>query len=508
MTLSRPAAVIVLAAGEGTRMKSSTAKVLHMFLGRSLLGHVLTAAEPLEADHTVVIVGHAREAVTAHLSDIAPTAGVVVQAEQNGTGHAVRIALDELPDLSGTVMVVCGDTPLLTAETLHRLALAHDEHESSATVLTAQLANPTGYGRIVRSSDGSVLAIVEHRDADAQTLKVDEINSGIYVFDAAALRTALSQVSTDNSQGEEYLTDVIGVLVDSGARVDAVVVDDMREVMGVNDLAQLAEARSVMRDRINSGWMRAGVSIIDPATTVIGVGVVLEADAIIHPWTLLEGTTSGAAGAEVGPGSQIIDSTIGPNATVRFTTADHAVIGPDASVGPYTYLRPGTELGAGARAGAFVEAKNAQVGQGSKIPHLSYVGDAEIGVGSNIGAATVFVNYDGVAKHRTVIGDHVRIGSDTMLVAPVTIGDGAYTAAGSVITDDVPAGAMGVGRARQRTIRDWVLRKRGGSASARAAERAQQAAREQPTDDTAPLAGEDGRVGRGDGRDEPEGTGS
>ncbi len=508
MTLSRPAAVIVLAAGEGTRMKSSTAKVLHMFLGRSLLGHVLTATEPLQADHTVVIVGHDREAVTAHLSEIEPTAGVVVQAEQNGTGHAVRIALDELPDLSGTVIVVCGDTPLLTSDTLGRLAAQHDEQGSSATVLTARLANPTGYGRIVRGSDGSVLAIVEHRDADPQTLQIDEINSGIYAFEAAVLRSALSQVSTDNSQGEEYLTDVIGVLVAGGARVDAVVVDDAREVMGVNDRVQLAEARSVMRHRINEGWMRAGVSIIDPESTMIGVGVILEADAIIHPWTLLEGTTSVAAGAQVGPGSQIIDSTIGPDATVRFTTADRVIIGPGASVGPYTYLRPGTELGAGARAGAFVEAKNAQVGEGSKIPHLSYVGDAEIGVGSNIGAATVVVNYDGVAKHRTVIGDHVRIGSDTMLVAPVTIGDGAYTAAGSVITDDVPAGAMGVGRARQRTIRDWVLRKRSGSASAQAAERAQRAAGGQPTDDTAPPTGENAVAGTGDGGDEPEGTGS
>jgi bifunctional UDP-N-acetylglucosamine pyrophosphorylase/glucosamine-1-phosphate N-acetyltransferase len=285
-------------------------------------------------------------------------------------------------------------------------------------------------------------------------------------------------------------------------------VTDPDEVMGVNDRVQLAQARSVMRDRINEGWMRAGVAIIDPATTVIGVDVHLEADAVVHPWTLLEGVTTVASGAQIGPGSQLIDSTVGPNATVRFTTADRAVIGPGASVGPYTYLRPGTELGSGARAGAFVEAKNVKVGDGSKIPHLSYVGDAEIGVGSNIGAATVFVNYDGVAKHRTVIGDHVRIGSDTMLVAPVTIGDGAYTAAGSVITDDVPPGAMGVGRARQRTIRDWVLRKRGGSASARAAELAQQGADQQPTDDTASVAGENAPEGTGDGRDEPEGTGS
>ena len=508
MTLSRPAAVIVLAAGEGTRMKSSTPKVLHKFLGRSLLGHVLAAAEPLEAENTLVVVGHGRDAVTSHLADLAPSTRPVVQADQNGTGHAVRIALDELPDLSGTVVVVCGDTPLLTPYTLHRVVAEHNGRVAAATVVTAHLTDPTGYGRIVRGDDGGLLGIVEHRDADGATLVVDEINSGIYVFDVESLRSALHRISTDNSQGEEYLTDVVSILVEDGARVQGVAVTDPDEVMGVNDRVQLAKARSVMRDRINEAWMRAGVSIIDPATTMIGVGVGLEADAVIHPWTLLEGTTTVAAGAEVGPGSQIIDSAIGPNATVRFTTADRAVIGPDASVGPYTYLRPGTELGSGVRAGAFVETKNAKVGEGSKIPHLSYVGDAEIGVGSNIGAATVVVNYDGVSKHRTVIGDHVRIGSDTMLVAPVTIGDGAYTAAGSVITDDVPPGAIGVGRARQRTILDWVLRKRGGSASARAAELAQRGATVQPTDDTVPAAGENAPAGTGGGRDEPEGTGS
>lgn len=508
MTLSRPAAVIVLAAGEGTRMKSSTPKVLHKFLGRSLLGHVLAAAEPLEAENTVVVVGHGRDAVIAHLGEVAPAAHVVIQAQQNGTGHAVQIALSELPDISGTVVVMCGDTPLLTPYTLHRLIAEHVGRAAVATVLTAIVADPTGYGRILRGDDGGVLGIIEHKDADGTALAVHEINSGTYVFDAASLRSALERISTDNSQGELYLTDVFSTLVADGAKVSAVAVTDPEEVMGVNDRVQLAQARTAMRDRINEGWMRSGVSIVDPATTIIGAAVVIEPDAVIHPWTLLEGITTVASAAEVGPGSQIIDSTIGPNATVRFSTVDCALVGPSASVGPYTYLRPGTELGAAAKAGAFVEAKNSKVGEGSKIPHLSYVGDAEIGVGSNIGAATVFVNYDGVEKHQTVIGDHVRIGSDTMLVAPVNIGDGAYTAAGSVITDDVPPGAMGVGRARQRTILDWVLRKRGGSASARAAQQAQLAAGAQPTDDSASPTGENGAEGSGDGRDEPEGTGS
>ncbi len=508
MTQSRPAAVIVLAAGEGTRMKSRTAKVLHMFLGRTLLGHVLAATEPLEAAATVVVIGHQRDAVREHLAATAPEARSVVQEQQNGTGHAVRIVLEAVGDLAGTVVVVCGDTPLLRPATLLALVAQHQDGGSAATVVTARVDDPTGYGRVLRSPDGGVRSIVEHRDADGATLEIGEINSGIYAFDADALRSALGQVSTDNSQGEEYLTDVIGVLVGAGRRVDAMVVLDNREVMGVNDRVQLAEARSVMRARINEQWMRSGVSIVDPTTTVIGVAVQLEADAVIHPWTLLEGRTTVAAGAEVGPGSQIIDTTIGRGAVVRFTTSDRAVIGPGSAVGPYTYLRPGTELGRGARAGAFVELKNSRVGDGSKVPHLSYVGDAQIGEGSNIGAATVVVNYDGVAKHPTVIGDHVRIGSDTMLVAPVTVGDGAYTAAGSVITDDVPAGAMGVGRARQRTIVDWVLRKRRGTASAKAAERAQLAAKAEPTGDSERAAGENAAAETLDGRDTPEGTGS
>ena len=374
--------------------------------------------------------------------------------------------------------MVCGDTPLLTL--LHpasRRSPSTTAARPRPRCSTAHVADPSGYGRIVRGDDGDVLAIVEHRDADDATLALDEVNSGIYVFDAASLRSALRPaLHATTARGRSTSPTWSASWSRTGPGSKASRSTTHVRSWGSTTACSWPKHGAVMRHRINEGWMRAGVSIIDPATTVIGVDVRLEADAVVHPWTLLEGATTVAAGAEVGPGSQIRDSAVGPNATVRFTTADSAVIGPGASVGPYTYLRPGTELGRGARAGAFVETKNAKVGEGSKIPHLSYVGDAEIGVGSNIGAATVFVNYDGVAKHRTVIGDHVRIGSDTMLVAPVTVGDGAYTAAGSVITDDVPPGAMGVGRARQRTIRDWVLRKRGGSESARAARAAQQTA--------------------------------
>jgi bifunctional UDP-N-acetylglucosamine pyrophosphorylase/glucosamine-1-phosphate N-acetyltransferase len=485
MTSPRTAAVVVLAAGEGTRMRSSTPKVLHQLLGRSLLGHVLAATSPLGAQDTIVVVGHGRDRVVEHLVSVAPDAKSVVQEQQNGTGHAMRVALSAAPQLAGAVVVVSGDTPLLQSQTLVSLVSEHLSQGSAATLLTARCDDPHGYGRIVRDGQGSVVAIVEHRDADQAVLAIDEINSGIYVFDAAALTDALAQLSTDNSQGEEYLTDVVGLLVAGGQTVSAVVVDDGDEVMGVNDRVQLAAADAVLRRRVNDSWMRSGVTIVDPSTTRIHVDVTIEPDAVVLPWTILEGDTTVAGGAEVGPGAHLLDCRVGEGARVRFTTAEGAEIGAGASVGPYTYLRPGTRLGTGARAGAFVEAKNAHVGDGSKVPHLSYVGDAEIGVGSNIGAATVFVNYDGVDKHRTVIGDHVRIGSDTMLVAPVTVGDGAYTAAGSVITDDVPAGAMGVARARQRTIKNWVLRRRGGTASAQAAEAAQSA---QAQDDAMPGA--------------------
>ena len=486
MSETRPAAVIVLAAGEGTRMRSALPKVLHPLAGRSMLGHVLAACAPLAADETIVVVGHGRDEVIAELATTYPDAMTVDQVAQNGTGHAVRIALAALPDVSGTILVVCGDTPLLTSQTLVDLLAERDSSSCAATMLTARLPEPFGYGRIVRDEKGAVTGIVEERDASDEQRQIDEVNAGIYAFEAAHLRSALAALTPNNSQGEEYLTDVVSGLRTAGQQVSALVISDHREVMGVNDRVQLAEAAALLRDRINDGWMRAGVSIVDPSTTWIGVDVTLEPDVTVYPQTTLTGRTSVSAGARIGPGCWLVDTVVGTNAVVRQTTSDQAEIGEDASVGPYTYLRPGTVLGDKARAGAFVETKNSRIGAGSKVPHLSYVGDAEIGEGSNIGAATVFVNYDGVAKHRTVIGDHVRVGSDTMLVAPVEIGDGAYTAAGSVITDDVPPGAMGVGRARQRTIRGWVARKRAGSASAAAAAAAEQlTSADQDADNTA-----------------------
>jgi bifunctional UDP-N-acetylglucosamine pyrophosphorylase/glucosamine-1-phosphate N-acetyltransferase len=479
VTTSRPSVVVILAAGEGTRMRSATPKVLHPVAGRSLLGHVIEAAATLEPHHLVVVIGHGRDAVRAHIDEVAPWAITVVQEEQNGTGHAVRIALGDLqargiPVADGPVVVLTGDTPLLTGRTLMGLLLEHESTGATATVLTARLSDPRGYGRIVRSSDGSVTAIVEDKDADDEQRRIDEINSGMYAFAAERLADALTRLTTDNAQGEEYLTDVIGLLRADGDTVSASLCADPDEILGVNDRVQLAEAAAILRDRINESWMRQGVSILDPASTWLDVDVDIAADVVIRPQVTLRGPTSVATGAVLGPGTTLISCEVGEGAEVIHTWAELAVIGEGSRVGPFTYLRPGTVLGRDAKAGAYVEIKNSTIGDGAKVPHLSYVGDATVGTGTNIGAATVVVNYDGIEKHRTVIGDHVRIGSDTMLVAPVTVGDGAYTAAGSVITDDVPPGAMAVGRARQRNIDGWVERKRPGSPAAEAAGRARQ----------------------------------
>ncbi|MFW6695561.1 bifunctional UDP-N-acetylglucosamine diphosphorylase/glucosamine-1-phosphate N-acetyltransferase GlmU [Streptomyces sp. MAR4 CNX-425] len=485
MTANRPAAVVVLAAGEGTRMKSATPKVLHRICGRSLVGHVVAAAGELAPEHLVVVVGHGREAVTAHLGEVAPAARAVVQQEQNGTGHAVRIALEELAgggvELDGTVVVVCGDTPLLAGETLARLTEAHADGGNAVTVLTAEVPDATGYGRIVRDGStgaGAVTGIVEHKDASAAQREIREINSGVFAFDAKLLASALTQVRRDNSQGEEYLTDVLGILRAAGHRVGASLAADHREILGINNRVQLAEARRLLNDRLLHDAMLAGVTVVDPASTWFDVAVTYEPDAVVHPQTQLTGATRLGAGAEVGPGCTLSDTVVGAGARVLHTVADGAEIGPEAKVGPYTYLRAGTRLGTGAKAGTYVEMKNADVGAGTKVPHLSYVGDATIGEFTNIGAASVFVNYDGVAKHHTTIGSHCRTGADNMLVAPVTIGDGAYTAAGSVITKDVPAGSLAVARGQQRNIEGWVARKRPGSAAARAAEAARDAGAE------------------------------
>jgi bifunctional UDP-N-acetylglucosamine pyrophosphorylase/glucosamine-1-phosphate N-acetyltransferase len=452
---------------------SALPKVLHGFAGRSLLGHVLAAAAPLQAAHTVVVVGHRRAEVTEHLAAIAPAAVPVVQAEQHGTGHAVRLALDAVPtDADGIVVVLPGDAPLLTDDTLAALVAAHDASGAAATLLTSTLADPAGYGRVLRTPAGDVARVVEHKDAGPQELAVREVATSVYAFDHALLRGVVGRLGRDNAQGEEYLPDTVGLLVAAGHRVAALTAP-ADQTAGVNDRVQLAAAHRIYNARLVERHMRAGVTVVDPATTWLDVEVELEADATLLPSVELHGATRICAGAVVGPQTTLVDTVVGPRSRLERTVARQARLGADVTTGPFAYLRPGTELADGVHVGTYVELKNSQVGVGSKVPHLSYVGDATIGVHSNVGAATVFVNYDGVAKHRTLVGDHVRIGSDTMLVAPVSIGDGAYTAAGSVITKNVPAGALAVARSIQRNVAGWVRRRRPGSAAAAAAERAE-----------------------------------
>ncbi|MDX6224196.1 MAG: bifunctional UDP-N-acetylglucosamine pyrophosphorylase / glucosamine-phosphate N-acetyltransferase [Frankiales bacterium] len=472
MTYPRPAAVIVLAAGEGTRMKSrSTPKVMHELAGRTLVEHVVLAARGLDPEHLVVVVGHGREQVAPHVEGLGAT--TVVQEPQNGTGHAVRLALAALPGtLTGAVVVLLGDAPLIRSKSLTTLLEIHAASGAASTLLTAVVPDPAGYGRVVRDGTGKVEGIVEHKDASQTQLDITEMSTGIYAFDAAKLADALGKITTDNAQGEEYLTDVVGIHATAGETVDAVVLKDHREALGVNDRVQLSQLARMLNDRLLEGHMRNGVTILDPATTWVHATVTADPDAVIHPNTQLRGVTHLGEGAEVGPSTTLTDTAVGAGAVIRNSVCEGADVGEQATVGPFAYLRPGSKLGRKAKVGGFVEIKASTIGDGSKVPHLSYVGDAVIGEGSNIGAATVVVNYDGQDKHRTEIGDHVRIGSDTMLVAPVTIGDGAYTAAGSVITEDVPPGAIGVGRARQRNIDGWVQRKRPGTPAAEAAEKA------------------------------------
>jgi bifunctional UDP-N-acetylglucosamine pyrophosphorylase / glucosamine-1-phosphate N-acetyltransferase len=477
VSASRPAAVIVLAAGEGTRMKSRTPKVLHTLCGRSMLGHVLDAAAALDPERLLVVVGHGREQVTAHLGEAYPKAATAVQEQQNGTGHAVRIAVEALEregaSLEGTVVLAYGDTPLLTGRTLGDLAAAHERAGNAVTVLSAEMDDPHGYGRILRDTSGTFTGIVEQADATEAQRAVTEINSGMYAFDGSLLRQVVRRLSSDNAKGEEYITDAVGILRGDGHRVDAAPAVHSAEIQGVNDRVQLAEARRLLNDRLLTAHMRSGVTVVDPASTWVDVDVRIGADAVLEPQTRLGGRSEIGEGARIGPGTTLEDTEVGEEAVVVHAVATRARIGSGASVGPYAYLRPGADIGPGAKIGTFVEVKNSTVGEGTKVPHLTYVGDADIGQGANIGASSVFVNYDGVDKHRTVVGDHARTGSDTMFIAPVQVGEGAYTGAGTVVREDVPPGALAVSEGhRQRNLEGWVPRRRPGTRAAEAAERA------------------------------------
>jgi len=473
-------AVIVLAAGTGTRMRSDLPKVLHTLAGRSMLAHSLHAVTEMAPRHLVVVLGHGHQRVEQSIGDLTEGLGrpieVAMQDQQRGTGHAVLCGLTALPDdFRGVVVVTSGDVPLLDAETLADLVAEHNARSAAVTVLTTTLDDPTGYGRTLRTPDNEVTAIVEQADATPAQLEIREVNAGVYAFDIAALRSALSRLSADNAQQELYLTDVIAIVRQDGQVVGAHHVDDSWLVAGVNNRVQLAELAAELNRRIVSAHQLAGVTVVDPATTWIDVDVSIGRDTVIQPGTQLLGGTRVGGRCTIGPDTTLTDVTVGDGASVVRTHGTDAAIGDGATVGPFTYLRPGTSLGADGKLGAFVETKNAVIGTGTKVPHLTYVGDADIGEHSNIGASSVFVNYDGTSKQRTTVGSHVRTGSDTMFVAPVTIGDGAYTGAGTVVREDVPPGALAVSGGRQRNIEGWVERKRPGSAAAQAAAQARRA---------------------------------
>jgi bifunctional UDP-N-acetylglucosamine pyrophosphorylase/glucosamine-1-phosphate N-acetyltransferase len=457
----RPLSAIVLAAGEGKRMRSSMPKVLHPICGRPMIVHVLDTLAALPLERIVLVVGHGAERVTKTVQEQLATEipiEFVEQRVQRGTGDAASVGLtafaDDL-DTDDDVLLLMGDVPLLRPDTLAALATEHRLSEAAATMLTVELDDPTGYGRIVRDERGDVLGIVEQADANDDQLGVTEVNPSIYCFRRAYLAPALRRLSPENAQGEYYLTDVISVLRSTGHPIVAVPADDATETWQVNDRAELASAESVLRGRINDTWMRSGVGMTDPARTYIDASVELEPDVQLLPGVVLEGRTAIGAGSVIGPDCRLVDTIVGEHAVIQQTVAREAEIGDRATIGPWASLRPGTHVGADAHLGTFVETKNAEIGEGAKVPHLAYIGDAEIGPRANVGAGTITANYDGKHKHRTKVGADARIGSNTVLVAPVEIGDGAYTAAGAIVARDVPAGALAKG-VPARVEEGWV----------------------------------------------------
>ncbi|ANS76384.1 bifunctional N-acetylglucosamine-1-phosphate uridyltransferase/glucosamine-1-phosphate acetyltransferase [Paenibacillus yonginensis] len=437
---------IVLAAGQGKRMKSKLYKVLHPVCGKPMVGHVLDAVDQVNCERKVVIVGHGAEAVKTYLGT---KAEYVLQEQQLGTGHAVKQAKGLLGSENGTTVIVCGDTPLVTPETLEALFVHHEQTGAAATVLTASIDEPHGYGRVIRDESGHVNRIVEQKDCSEEENLVKEINTGTYCFDNAKLFDALDKVTNHNAQQEYYLTDVIGILVSQGEKAAAYRTADHAESIGVNDRVALSEAEGYMRARINKRHMVGGVTLIDPSSTYIGADVEIGADTVIYPGTVLSGSTKIGEDCTIGPDTQIEDSIIHNGASVKKSVLVQAEVGASTSVGPFAYLRPGSVLGEEVKVGDFVEIKNAKLGNGSKVSHLSYVGDATVGENVNIGCGAITVNYDGYNKSITEIGDHAFIGSNVNLIAPVKIGKGAYVVAGSTITHSVPDNDLAIARQRQ-----------------------------------------------------------
>jgi bifunctional UDP-N-acetylglucosamine pyrophosphorylase / glucosamine-1-phosphate N-acetyltransferase len=449
--------VVILAAGQGTRMRSATPKLLHEVCGRAIIAWPVAAAREAGAGKIVVVDSPDRPLEATLDGEVT----VAVQEQARGTADAVRAAATHI-DPAGTVIVLNGDHPLITADTLAGLAEAHERSGAAATLATAVLEDPSGYGRVVRAPDGTVERVVETKapgDATELELRIREISTGIFAFEGAALLAALEEVRSDNAQGELYLPDVLPILRARERSVNAHEIPDA-SALGVNDRAQLAEVRALVQRRIHERHMLAGVTIVDPATTVIDADVQIGQDAVIAPFTSLHGATAIGAGARVGPLSTLIDTRVGAGAAVLHSYLMQADVGDRVSIGPFSYLRPGAVLREGSKAGAFVEIKNSEVGVGAKVPHLSYIGDADIGEGTNIGAGTITANYDGTNKHRTHVGPRAFVGVDTMLVAPVSVGEEAYTGAGSVITHDIPPGALGIARERQTNLEGYTERRK------------------------------------------------
>jgi bifunctional UDP-N-acetylglucosamine pyrophosphorylase/glucosamine-1-phosphate N-acetyltransferase len=439
-------------------MKSRRPKVLHRVAGKPMLSYVLAAAAALGVERPLVVVGHGAEQVE---EEIGSGVEYVLQAEQRGTGHAVLQARERLARLAGDLLVLYGDTPLLRAETLAEFTRFHRAERADAAVLTASLPDPTGYGRIVREPEtGAVLKIVEEQDASPVERTCREINTGICCFALPMLLAVLEKLKPTNAQGEYYLTDAIALIREAGGKVVALATGDPEEVQGVNSREQLAAVEAAVRREKNRALMAAGVTIRDPASTFVDAGVVVGRDTVLFPFTWLEGQTRIGEESTVGPQVRLSDTELGDRVEVQFSVLERARVGNDVRIGPFAYLRPGTQVEDGAKIGDFVEIKNSRVGRGSKVPHHSYIGDAELGVEVNIGAGTITCNYDGERKHRTVIEDRCFIGANTNLVAPVRVGEGAYVASGSTITEDVPPGALGVARGRQRNVADWTACRR------------------------------------------------
>jgi bifunctional UDP-N-acetylglucosamine pyrophosphorylase/glucosamine-1-phosphate N-acetyltransferase len=465
-------AVVVLAAGQGTRMKSDKAKVLHELSGIPLIGHVLATATAVEPDHIAVVIRHQRDAVAAAVTDFVEDAILVDQDDIPGTGRALELALESLPaEFHGDVVVISGDVPLLDSDTLLAVVEHHRLQGSALTLLSTLPEDPTGYGRVVRSDTGDVLKVVEHHDATDAERTIPEVNAGVYIAKKSEALSLLSQLGTTNAQGEKYLTDIVEAFHQRGDRVDAVVVEDSWLLEGINDRAQLSDVQARLTRMTVRGWQLSGVTIVDPASTMIDLQVELAPDVTLLPGVQLLGDTRIDAHATIGPDSTLVDTTVESHAQVVRTHSVGAHIREHASVGPFSYLRPGAVVGPEGKVGAFVEIKNSTLGRGAKVPHLSYIGDADIGPGTNIGAGAITANYDGANKHRTVIGAEVRTGSHTVFVAPVELGDGSYTAAGSIVRRRVEPGALAMSVASQRNLEGWVEHNREGSPAAIAAQK-------------------------------------